>query len=148
MCCCFYTKSNGEFFWKIVFAKVCKCYYFQVRKVFLKRFENFLCVIPRSIINNNYFKIRIFLIKNWRKKFFKIFTFISSGNYNRNWRCILLFNVVLLGLLSRTLLQLFIFFKPLKIMGCKELIIFTPLLELILLFTYPILHLIKKTNKL
>ena len=57
-------------------------------------------------------------------------------------------NIILLGLLLRTLLQLFIFFKPLKIMGCKELIIFTPLLELILLFTYPILHLIKKTNKL
>ena len=54
---------------------------------------------------------------------------------------------VLMLFTLRTLIQIIIFFKPLKIMGSKELIIFTPLLEIILLLIYPFLH-IKKIQKL
>ena len=56
------------------------------------------------------------------------------------------FTFVLIILGFRTLLQIIIFFKPLKIMSSQELIIFTPLLEIILLFIYPFLH-IKKIQK-
>ena len=56
------------------------------------------------------------------------------------------FVFVLILLSLRTLSQIIVFFKPLKIMGCKELVIFTPLLEIILLLIYPFLH-IKKIQK-
>ena len=56
------------------------------------------------------------------------------------------FILVLIILAFRTLFQIIIFFKPLKIMWNKELIIFTPLLEIILLSIYPFLHL-KKIQK-
>ncbi len=49
-------------------------------------------------------------------------------------------------ILTRSLIQIILFFKPLKIMGSKELIIFTPLLELLLLLIYPFFHLKKIQN--
>ncbi len=49
-------------------------------------------------------------------------------------------------ILFRILIQIIIFIRPFKIMGCKDLIIFTPILELILIFIYPFIQL-KTTNK-
>ncbi len=49
----------------------------------------------------------------------------------------------LFAILCRMLIQIIIFMRPFKIMKCKDLIIFVPLLELLLLFIY-VIFLIKK----
>ena len=46
----------------------------------------------------------------------------------------------------RGFIQIILFFRPLKIMGSKELVIFTPLLEFLLLIIYPFFYLNKFQN--
>ena len=46
----------------------------------------------------------------------------------------------------RGFIQIILFFRPLKIMGSKELVIFTPLLEFLLLIIYPFFYLNKYQN--
>ena len=47
------------------------------------------------------------------------------------------FHIGIILVLLRILIQIIIFIRPFKIMGSKDLIIFAPIIELILMFIYP-----------